>query len=253
MTLGLQVANPAGALDRLLHGRAPRGWGTNWTPDPVLLVPRGFDAATQRYVYDVNPQFGETRPSRATQPIDPWGITLDARVDFSTGEAVQLLRRQLAPGRNGDTRPRLTQPQLQERYVRSIGHLWVPLLALSDTLLLTPQQVDSLRTLELAWRRQVDSVMTPLTTELAALPDAYDGAAMLARVRAARGAAWRITHEYVPRMRAVLSPVQYGILPGYFREIMGREPAELTRDYWSWAFEPTPGGMTSTLNVGTPP
>lgn len=253
LDLGLQFANPMGAIDRLVNGRDLKGWGTEWTPDPVLLVPRGFDVAAQRFTYDVNPQFGETRPSRVTQPVNPWGVTLDARLDFSTPQAVQLLRRQLAPGRNGDVRPKLGAPQLQERYLRSIGSLWVPLMQLTDTLLLTGPQVDSLRALELRWRTQMDSVFAPLSGYLAELPDRYDGAAALGKVRAARGDAWRLTHLYVPQVKAVLTPLQYGILPGYLREIMGREPPELTRDFWQWDFRATPGGMDISINVGTPP
>jgi hypothetical protein len=253
LDFGLQFANPLGAIDRLVNGRDAKGWGTDWTPDPVLLVPRGFDVAQRRFRYDVNPQFGETRPARVTRPIDPWGITLDARVDFSTPRAVQQLRRQLAPGRDGDPRPRLTAPQLQERYVRSVGNLWVPVMQLSDTLLLTPGQVDSLRTLELAWRGQLDSLFGPLSAYLAELPASYDGVAALAKVRAARADAWRLTHGWVPRMKAILTPVQFGILPPFIRDIMGREPAELTRDFWSWQFTPTPGGMNMSIDVGTPP
>ena len=41
-----------------------RGWGSPAAPDPVLLVPRGFDAAAQRFRYDVNPRFADTRPGR---------------------------------------------------------------------------------------------------------------------------------------------------------------------------------------------
>ena len=253
LDLGLQFANPMGALDRLVNGRDTKGWGTDWTPDPVLLVPRGFDVARQRYRYDVNPQFGETRPALVTRPVDPWGITLDARLDLSTPQAVQQLRRQLAPGRNGDPRPRLTAAQLQERYVRSVGSLWVPLMQLSDTLLLTPTQIDSLRTFELAWRGQLDSVFTPLSSYLAELPASYDGVAALAKVRTARADAWRLTHGWVPRMKAVLTPVQYGILPPFIRDIMGREPAELTRDNWSWLFTATPSGMNINISVGSPP
>jgi hypothetical protein len=55
--------NALGGLDLLLHGSEKlRGWGESAVPDPVLFVPRGFDAATRRLAYDVNPRFADTRP-----------------------------------------------------------------------------------------------------------------------------------------------------------------------------------------------
>jgi len=60
-TLSLQIANPLGAFDLLLHGNDHlRGWGQSPTPDSRLLIVRGFDTTAQRYVYDVNQRFGAT-------------------------------------------------------------------------------------------------------------------------------------------------------------------------------------------------
>ncbi|MDZ7629788.1 MAG: hypothetical protein U5K74_00160 [Gemmatimonadaceae bacterium] len=107
--ISLQMANPLGALDRVLHGATDlRGWGTAATPNPVLLVPRGFAAGTNAFQYDVNPRFGETRPSRVSRPLDPYGVTLDVQLNLSVREEVQELQRQMKPGRGGDRRPRLS-------------------------------------------------------------------------------------------------------------------------------------------------
>jgi len=53
-----------------VHGNSLRGWGSPATPDPVLLVPRGFDAVNGRFKYDVNPRFADARllaPHRAEE------------------------------------------------------------------------------------------------------------------------------------------------------------------------------------------
>ena len=53
------------------------------TPDPVLFVPRGFDASAQRFRYDVNPRFADTRPNR-TLLREPFRIVIDFSLQLST-------------------------------------------------------------------------------------------------------------------------------------------------------------------------
>ncbi len=43
VTASVYFANVLGGVDQLLHGSDLRGWGSGGAPDPVLLVPRGFD------------------------------------------------------------------------------------------------------------------------------------------------------------------------------------------------------------------
>jgi hypothetical protein len=80
-TMTLQVANPIGALDLLLHGeRRLHGWGQNERPDQVLLYVRGFDPVAQRFRYEVNERFAATRPAQVTLRT-PVVATLMFRVD----------------------------------------------------------------------------------------------------------------------------------------------------------------------------
>ncbi|MFI5229442.1 MAG: carboxypeptidase-like regulatory domain-containing protein, partial [Gemmatimonadales bacterium] len=53
----LNLTNPLGGLDQLLHGTNNlRGWGTPATPDQTLYTVRGFDPSTSRFLYMVNPR-----------------------------------------------------------------------------------------------------------------------------------------------------------------------------------------------------
>ena len=62
-SIQFQLSNPLGAADMLLHDDDNlKGWGQFAMPDPSLLYVRGFDAATQRYRYEVNQRFGATNP-----------------------------------------------------------------------------------------------------------------------------------------------------------------------------------------------
>jgi hypothetical protein len=247
--VALQFANPLGALDQALHGtNGLRGWGSSSTPNPVLLVPRSFDVASGAFGYDVNSRFGETRPSRVTRPLDPYGITLDVRIDLSVREEVQELQRQLKPGRKGDRRPRLSVDSLMARYQRSMPSLYTAVQALSDTLLLTAVQIDSLAAKEARYRSTLDSLYRPLVTYLAALPDAYDGTEALKRVEMADSLAWDVTYEMGAKVKSVLSPLQLTIVPEFIRRLMDEAPASLRRDRARYELDVSPQGSSFSMN-----
>ncbi len=80
-TVSLNVSNPLGAADLLLHGNdGIRGWGQARTPDATLLYVRGFDQGTQRFRYDVNQRFGNTDPQLSAIRA-PVAVTLQFRFD----------------------------------------------------------------------------------------------------------------------------------------------------------------------------
>ncbi|HJQ09603.1 MAG TPA: hypothetical protein VJ840_01100, partial [Gemmatimonadaceae bacterium] len=59
VTPSVYFQNVLAGVDQLVHGNNLRGWGSSASPDPVLLVPRSFDAASGRFNYDVNPRFAD--------------------------------------------------------------------------------------------------------------------------------------------------------------------------------------------------
>jgi hypothetical protein len=67
LSLSLDASNVPAGLDLLLHGEGDlRGWGDGGRGrlDETLLYPRGFDAASQRFRYQVNESFGQQRERR---------------------------------------------------------------------------------------------------------------------------------------------------------------------------------------------
>jgi hypothetical protein len=113
VNVGLNLSNPLGALDRILHGEnGYRGWGAPATPDPVLYVVNGFDPAARAFRYKVNPRFGRSWGDRP--PLqESFRITLDIRVDLSRPVPVQQLERVLNPGRSGHRGVRHSRQQLR--------------------------------------------------------------------------------------------------------------------------------------------
>src|SRR5437868_12891058 len=146
-TLSLQIGNPLGAADLLLHGNDRlRGWGQFSFPDPNLLAVRGFDPQTQRYKYDVNQRFGSTLPA-LTAVRAPVTVTAIMRFDLGPTRERQVLTQQLDRGRTlrGTKAP---EPMLKAIY--GSGGIPNPLsgiLRQADTLGLTGPQADSIATM----------------------------------------------------------------------------------------------------------
>lgn len=212
-TLFLTISNPLGGVDRLLHGEnGLKGWGQTPFVDPNLLYVRGFDPATNRYRYEVNQRFADTRP-RATAFRAPVGVTLMVRTDLGPTRERQFLVQQLDRGRRraGDRTP---EPLLRAMYAN--GGLPNPLaqiLRQADTLRLTGPQADSIATMNRRLTVRMDSIWAPLAKAFAALPDDYDRDAAYARYRDARRASVDLLLHYATPTRTLLTAEQRRKLP----------------------------------------
>lgn len=213
VNLALNLANPLGGLDQMLHGSRLRGWGAPALPDPVLYQVRGFDPAAGRFRYAVNPRFGDTRPA-ATVLRAPFRLTLDVRLDLGRPLPEQQLDKWLKPGRAGRPGARLTADDLKKRYSRNVPDPYARILQESDSLLLTREQSDAVAEAQQRYLARMDSLWTPLTEHLAALGDRFDATDALKRQEAAVDAAWELSRQDVQAaLPRVLSPTQLRLLP----------------------------------------
>jgi hypothetical protein len=163
----LYFENILAGADQLLHGTAAqRGWGASGELDPVLLVPRGFDAATRRFRYDVNPRFAETRPGGAGA-LNPFRIVIDISADLSTPYTVQQLRRAVEPIRIGGVFQRRSADSIAAFYVRGTSSIHTLLLEESDSLFLSATQIRALRTADSVYTTQVNDIYRQLGAVLA--------------------------------------------------------------------------------------
>lgn len=79
LTISLDANNLLNGIDQLFNGDNLKGWGENQRVDSRLLEVRGFDAANNAFVYQVNEAFGQNRiGTSATR--NPFAIRLTARV-----------------------------------------------------------------------------------------------------------------------------------------------------------------------------
>jgi hypothetical protein len=211
--LAVTLTNPLGGLDQLLHGsRDLHGWGTSAMPDPVLYRVRGFDAAAQRFRYEVNPRFGDTRPAR-TLVRAPFRLTLDVSIDWGSPIDVQQLNRSLRPGRDGSRTVRRTAESLMESYSASVPDVYSMILEESDSLMLSPEQTGALKAAQVQYRERVDAIWTELARYLAALPDRFDAVAALKRQEDATDRAWEASRQEGATIKAILSELQQRMLP----------------------------------------
>jgi hypothetical protein len=209
----LNLSNPLGGLDQLLHGSSNlKGWGTAATADPVLFNVRGFDPVAGRFLYAVNPRFGTTRPSANTLRA-PFRLTLDVSLLVGRPASEQQLDRWVEPGRS---RPgtKLAVADLKKRYQGAVPNPYPPVLQLTDSLLLSRDQVESIQRVMADYNKKVDSAWTELSTYLAALPDKFDRAEAVKRQEETVGKVWEMTRLHVQEnLRKSLSAVQLTMLP----------------------------------------
>jgi hypothetical protein len=214
-SVSLQVSNPLGAADMLLNGEnSLKGWGQQLFPDQSLLYVRGFDPQAQRYRYEVNQRFGETSPSRSAFRA-PVTLTALMRFDVGPTRERQLLTQQLDRGRTraGDRVP--------EQFLRAMyagGGLPNPMaqiLRQQDSLKLTGPQADSIATLNRWYTIKSDSIWSPVTKYLGALPERYDRDDAYDRWLRARQGSIDLLVQAAPHVRGLLTAEQHRKLPAF--------------------------------------
>jgi len=213
ITSNVVFDNPLGGLDQALHGANNlRGWGARATPDPVLLVPRGFDANAQRFRYDVNPRFGDTRAFR-TLSRQPFRVTMDFSLDFSVPYDVQQLRRAVEPMKVKGGWERRGADSIADIYLRNTSNVHRLLLGESDSLFLTKAQIDALIAADSVYSAKVREIYIPLGQFLAARTESVVGKVELDSVTAATKRYWPLFWEQADIADGIVTAQQKELLP----------------------------------------
>jgi hypothetical protein len=220
MFVSLNLNNPLTGVDALLHGSDNlHGWGQRPFADPTFLYVRGFDPSAQRFQYEVNPRFGDTRLSRNAIRA-PFTLTLDVRVNVGPEPERQSLILMLRQGRGGKGE-RLTEQQLKQRFSRGIGANPLDMiLRQRDSLKLTPEQTDSIASFTKQYNAAVDSIWTPITKYLAGLGDKYDANEAYERVRGGQNAMLDVLSRLGPRAKQMLTADQVRKLPPFIAAML---------------------------------
>jgi hypothetical protein len=215
LDVALNFANPLAGLDQLLHGSNLRGWGGPAVPDQILYTVRGFDATQNRFVYDVNQRFGNTRPTSTTLRA-PFRMTLDVGLDIAPALSDQILDRWLRTGRAGAPGTKLSASELARRFATTVPDPFVELLQQSDSLILTNDEVKQLQSVGARYREHVDAQWSALGAYLAGLPEHYDASAASRRTDDTTDELWEFSRTEIQRsLSEILTPTQTAMLSGY--------------------------------------
>jgi hypothetical protein len=152
-TFSLIAANVLAGLDELLHGSNLRGWGQYNRADPTLLYVRGFDPATNSYIYDVNGRFGSNNVSRSVYR-QPFVVALQARVNIGPDPRDRF--RRIFAQRSDTAAARAAA--VQNPIARIIG--------MKDTLQLSDDQVAKLSVVSDTLAAKTTAIATSIRTEV---------------------------------------------------------------------------------------
>ena len=237
--------NVLAGLDQVLHGsESMRGWGSPATPDPVLLVPRGFDVAAQRFRYGVNPRFADTRPGR-TLALNPFRLVIDVSLRLSTDYDLQQLRRAVEPVRSSAGWDRRSADSLAAFYLNNTSSIHKALLEESDSLFLSNAQVQALRLADSVYSARVRAIYVPLGQFLAR-GQGGAGKAELDSVQTIQKAYWKIFWEQPEVADSIVTSSQKELFP-MMKSIVSVPQRDREHSQWqfghpvTYADKPRPG------------
>jgi hypothetical protein len=203
----LLLTNVLGGVDQLVHGSNNlHGWGQQAFPDANLLTVRGFDPATNRFRYTVNPLFGSSSVFRNTFR-SPFIVTLDVRMEVGPDRETQYVNLAMRPraGEKGDS---LTLEQIKSRVAGQPFNPIDRIVQQKDSLKLTPAQVDTLSKMSHVYAVTRDSMMTDLARFLLARHGNYGGEAVRERWHSTGLAAYIAARNMAAASKPLFTPEQ---------------------------------------------
>lgn len=204
----LRMTNVLAGIDQWLHGPGDmRGWGQVAYADPTLLEVRGFDPVRRRYVYAVNPQFGNTSLMRSVF-LAPFRITLDFRFEFGPNtERAAVIQMRLP--RADAQQASADSATIYRRLNGGSRSLFDRVLEVRDSLQLTRVEQDSLLAMDLRHAAVRDSVYSALAHYLSNAGDNADPSVLMTRWHEAVGFVQRSQWLKVAAMQRMLTPERW--------------------------------------------
>ena len=232
VTPAVYLQNVLAGVDQLVHGSSGlRGWGSPASPDPVLFVPRGFDASANRFRYDVNPRFADTRPNR-TLYREPFRIAIDFSLQLSTDYSLQQLRRAVEPVKTREGWQRRTADSIAAFYLQNSSSVHKALLAETDSLFLSRTQVAALQKADSVFSDRVRDVYFQLG-EYLARGNGAAGKAEMDSASTSQKTYWRIFWEQPEIADSIVTPAQKALFPMLGRMV---ETPKKEREHSQWQF-----------------
>ena len=218
LMLSLTTINFLGGLDQLINGQKNlQGWGTSRVGDPTLLYVRGFDAATERYQYQVNERFGAQRSGQGSVVL-PFQIGFQARYTIGpdrTRDAVRGALAQRAAGRFGGPGGGAGGPgTFASRFERVLPNPITQILARKDSIALTDSQVVRLTTLRDSLDAKNKAVSDDVKSVIEKAGANPDPGALFGALRPKLDEGRANAQQAVAEAKGILTAEQWAKLPG---------------------------------------
>ncbi|HEX3926903.1 MAG TPA: hypothetical protein VHW65_02810, partial [Gemmatimonadales bacterium] len=208
------MVNASSALVRLLDlENTPLGQSiASPTPNSTLLYVTGFDPATNQFKYQVNQLFGQPiNFGSARHKLAPFQVQVGVQYQLG-GPATQPMSRGMGfipPGKE----PPLTIDQIKQRVTKLARNPVPAILALKDTLRLTPAQVKALDSINTHFKAKSDSMLAPLTTWLIKKGRHVDDAGLSSRLNKVQPSLTKLAAEASKGSNGLLTPGQRALMP----------------------------------------
>lgn len=237
VSVSLDVTNLFAGADLLINGGDDlRGWGQRgFGRDNVLLYPRGFDPAQNRFLYQVNERFGETRTRRGGFG-SPFQVQLSARLVIGRQQGQGGLAAIGggaggggfgAPGgrRGGGGFGGIVREgggiDVDALLARLLPDPVSPILLLRDTLGLTPEQVAGIEAIRDSLRARNEPVRQAVRDAIPATATAQNGGELFGRVGPLLEPGRQNVQRALRDVQAVLTPEQWRRVPAALRNPLG--------------------------------
>ena len=238
LTIQLRMLNTLTGLDLLFHGpNHLQGWGQPAAPDPTLLTVVGFNSASDEYRYAVNTHFG--RPSSFQAYGQPFLFVIGGRLNVGPPDAVQQLRGFFGGGRGGGEggggggrgpggpggaagagRADIAD-EIADRFASRLPNPFDEIIALKDSLGLTPEEIAKLQGSSTAFHGRVDSLAGSVRAQLKKLGANIDATLMFGIMRRQLGVVRDVMRQAVDEAQHELTPEQWAKVPDTIRTPRG--------------------------------
>jgi hypothetical protein len=216
LMLSMTTVNFLGGLDQLFNGQKNlQGWGSFRAGDPTLLYVRGFDASSERYLYQVNERFGAQRSGQGSIVL-PFQIGFQARYTLGPDRTRDLVRGALAQrgaGRFGGGGGPGGAGNFASRFDRVLPNPITQILARKDSVALTDSQVTRLTTLRDSLDARNARISDAVRAEIEKAGANPDPGALFGALRPKLEEGRANTQKAVAEAKAILSVEQWAKLP----------------------------------------
>jgi hypothetical protein len=222
MVSAMLIGLPAG-IDWLVHGaQGERGWGQGRQPSPLAIRPSAFSLAPETFQYQSLRVFASNRPSDIGRQT-PFQIAVEVRLPLSTPASEQRARRLVGAGQSFDS----------IAFVRRSVARWVnpaaETLLESDTLLLSPNQIDTLSTLASIFEDRIARHWQIVSQRIAVLRRSANIKGVVVELDQGDDGAQAIVVELVASVNSVLSSGQVTFSSARLRSLLQQSRGVLIR------------------------